>query len=191
MLWAVVATASFVVSPWRGCSRVSDPRLEPRHCVVLASEDDSYTNCLKMKVSEIKAELDMRKISYDGLFEKEEYARLLADARATGRADPTILEDFNNKEAISSEWELDGAEPDFSAADDILAGDGSLPGGSDPKQLEKMMQNPELMALLREPKMQEVMKKVMEGGPDAAGSAMDDPEVREMLKKFQQLGGSM
>ena len=43
-----------------------------------------------------------------------------------------------------------------------------------------------MMALLRNPKMQEVMKKVMEGGPAAAESMMNDPELKEMLDKVKQ-----
>ena len=129
----------------------------PRTALILASEDDSYQRCLKMKVSEIKAELDLRKVSYEGLFEKDEYARLLAEARASGRADPSIIEDFNDRSAQSSEWEVpdplfmvarasqkaprtpeligiftmqvgEASTPDLSAAADIVAGDGSLPG---------------------------------------------------------------
>ena len=54
-----------------------------------------------------------------------------------------------------------------------------------------MLQNPELMALLREPKLQAVMKKVMEGGTESATEYQDDPEVREMLKRFNELGGTV
>ena len=45
-----------------------------------------------MRVSELKAELELRKIDYAGMFEKEELARCLADARAGGRADPSLLQ---------------------------------------------------------------------------------------------------
>jgi len=98
------------------------------------------------------------------LFEKEELARKLAEARATGRADPS----------------------DVSGA---TASDGSLPGGMDAATVQAMMQNPEMMAVLRNPKMQEVMAKVMQGGPEAAAEFMSDPEVREMLQKVKGLTG--
>ena len=52
-----------------------------------------------------------------------------------------------------------------------------------------MMNNPEMMALLRNPKMQEVMKAVMENGPEAAEAMMDDPELKDMLKKVQDMTG--
>ena len=44
--------------------------------------DGIYAKVKAMRVSEIKAELDLRKISYVGLFEKEELARALAESRA-------------------------------------------------------------------------------------------------------------
>ena len=49
-------------------------------------------------------------------------------------------------------------------------------------RLQALIQDPELMAYLRNPRMQEVMKKVMTGGPEAAKEDMGDPEVVEMLR---------
>ena len=43
--------------------------------------------------------------------------------------------------------------------------------------------------MLRNPKMQEVMKKVMEEGPEGAAAFMDDPEIRDMLSKVKGLTG--
>ncbi len=152
-----------------------------------AAEEDAFKACMAMKVSELKAELDLRKIGYDGLFEKEEYARRLAEARSSGRADPTLLEDFNKQSAeasFSGAADVDGTE-----MADAVSGDGGLPGGMSPEALQSMMQNPELMALIRNPKMQEVMKAVMDGGADGAAAYMDDPEVKEMLEKWQSLAG--
>ena len=57
------------------------------------SQDDSFEACMAMKVSELKAELDLRKIGYEGCFEKEEFARRLSDARVAGRADSSLLDD--------------------------------------------------------------------------------------------------
>ena len=75
------------------------------------------------------------------------------------------------------------------AVADAVASDGGLPGGMSPEMVTAMMSNPELMALLRNPKMQDVMKKVMSEGPEAAGEYMEDPEVRDMLSKIQSLTG--
>ena len=148
---------------------------------------DTYAACIKMKVSELKSELDLRSISYEGLFEKEELARTLADARRSGKADPSLLDDFN-VESMKKAWSADGpaAEaPEGADLADATAGDGGLPGGMTPEQLRQLTEDPERMAVLRNPKMQEVMRKVMAEGPQAAASMMDDPEVRELLSKFE------
>ena len=177
-----------------------------------------------MRVSELKAELELRKIDYAGMFEKEELARCLADARAGGRADPSLLDDFN-RESMERAFESDGEDaagaPDFAAAAEAVASDGGLPGGLSPERLQALVQDPELMTMLRNPKMQEVgspalatpraslspesilqtlacgqrvpprraqvMRKVMEGGPEAAADSMSDPETREMLAKLSAL----
>jgi hypothetical protein len=46
-------------------------------------------------VSEIKAELELRGISYAGMFERSELEAALLDARAKGKARPEILDQFN------------------------------------------------------------------------------------------------
>ena len=58
---------------------------------------EAFEKARAMKVSEIKAELDLRGISYAGLFEKSELARALADSRSSGRANPEILDNFNRQ----------------------------------------------------------------------------------------------
>ena len=65
----------------------------------------------------------------------------------------------------------------------------SLPGGMSPEKLQSLIQDPEMMAMLRNAKIQEVMKKVMANGADAASEYMDDPEVRKMLAKVSALTG--
>jgi hypothetical protein len=152
-----------------------------------AFEEFSYESCMKMRVSELKAELDLRGLSYAGVMEKEGLATLLADARVSGRADPSLINDFNRQSAESM---LDAESATEISVEDVAeatAGDGSLPGGMSPETLVDFMQNPEMMSLLRNPRMQEVMQKVMQDGPEGAKSLMDDPEVREMLQKVQDL----
>ena len=70
---------------------------------------------------------------------------------------------------------------------DAVAADGGLPGGMSPEKLMELTSNPEMMAMLRNPKMQDVMKKVMEGGPESVASMIDeDPEMKEMLDKIKK-----
>jgi len=154
-------------------------------------DDATYASCMKMRVSELKAELDLRKIDCANMFEKNELARALANARSEGRADPSLIDDFNRQSAERA-WSADAgqpATPDLESAADVAASDGGLPGGMSPDKLSTLIQDPELMGMLRNPKMQEVMKKVMEGGPEAAAEYMGDPEVREMLTKISTITG--
>ena len=78
------------------------PAATSRATVRLVSDDsgaafEAFEKARAMSVSEIKAELDLRGISYEGLFEKSELARALAESRASGRADPEILDNFNRQ----------------------------------------------------------------------------------------------
>eukprot|EP00320_Phaeocystis_rex_P019594 CAMPEP_0119070926 /NCGR_PEP_ID=MMETSP1178-20130426/45485_1 /TAXON_ID=33656 /ORGANISM="unid sp, Strain CCMP2000" /LENGTH=170 /DNA_ID=CAMNT_0007052805 /DNA_START=117 /DNA_END=629 /DNA_ORIENTATION=+ len=152
-----------------------------------------------MSVSEIKAELDLRGIGYEGLFEKSELARALAKSRAEGRADPEILNRFNREkmermmDEDSGIVDVDTASADADTSiEDATAGDGSLPGGMKPEQLAELMQNPEMMALLSNPRLQDVMKQVMEKGQAGVDpSIMRDPETRELLQKLQGILGPL
>ena len=84
--------------------------------------EDSLKSCMKMRVSEIKAELDLRKISTEGLFEKEDLARLLSESRRAGRADPSLLDEFNKKNLEKAFEATPGAEPTDDAPDLSAAG---------------------------------------------------------------------
>jgi hypothetical protein len=73
-----------------------------------------------MKVSEIKAELDMRGISYKDLYEKRELVHRLEEARALGQADPAIVDKFNKKLLETR------VDPEMKAAMDEMANDPDL-----------------------------------------------------------------
>ena len=51
----------------------------------------------KMKVCEIKAELDLRGVTYAGVFERPELEALLLKARVEGKARPEMLDTFNQQ----------------------------------------------------------------------------------------------
>ena len=152
-----------------------------------ADEDATYEACMRMRVSELKAELDLRKKSYEGVMEKDELARMLADARSQGLADPDIVDSFNKANLENAYNPQPAVDPD--AVAEAVASDGGLPGGMSPETLMKLTQDPELMAMLRNPKMQDVMKKVMSSGPEAAAEMVADPDVAEMLEKFKAATG--
>jgi len=63
----------------------------------------------KMRVSELKAELDLRGVDYSGCFDKESLAAKLLQARATGKANPDIIDDFNKmrvRSCLERGWNL-------------------------------------------------------------------------------------
>ena len=120
-------------------------------------DDDDEVPPGRMRVSEIKAELDLRGISYTDCFDKESLADRLVEARATGKANPEILDKFNrqkNEETFKGE-KVELGDDDIEAA---VANDGTLPGGLTPDQFKKLTSNPEIMTLLQSSKMQEAMK---------------------------------
>eukprot|EP00904_Undaria_pinnatifida_P012783 jgi/Undpi1/8635/HiC_scaffold_25.g11100.m1 len=160
------------------------------------SVDESLEGVAKMRASEIKAELEMRGVSYEGIFEKTELVEKLIEARSLGRANPSLIDDFN-KENLERKMDPEKAAAfadDLLDADklkDMTAADGTLPGGMTPETLSKLVSNPELMVLMQNPKLQEVMKKVMAGGPQAMENLQKDPETAELLQKLEKAMGPM
>ena len=137
-----------------------------------------------MKVSEIKAELDLRGISYADCFDKESLAAKLTEARASGTANPDIVNQYNkqNMESLfDSSKKTEITDDDIQAA---VANDGKLPGGLTPEVFSKLTSNPKVMEMLQSTKMQEAMKLVMSGEVDMDAKLKEDDELREMVEKL-------
>lgn len=120
-----------------------------------------------MSVDELKAGLDMRGVEYDDCISKTELVSRLIESRATGKANTEILDDFASKMGTDDWIDLSGVEDKTmdGMMDDASAGDQTLPGGMDPQIIKALARNPEIMRYLQDPKMQEIMKAVMSGGP--------------------------
>jgi len=58
-------------------------------------DDEEKVEPGKMRVSEIKAELDLRGVGYADCFDKDSLSQRLMEARSSGKANPEILERFN------------------------------------------------------------------------------------------------
>uniref|UniRef100_A0A7S2A2U0 STI1 domain-containing protein n=1 Tax=Trieres chinensis TaxID=1514140 RepID=A0A7S2A2U0_TRICV len=177
----VAAVTSSSASLWRRKEDVT--RLGSSSAEIYDEDDDEEdVEPGKMKVSEIKAELEMRGVRYADCFDRESLEGRLLEARSTGRADPSIVDAFNQK----------GGEGPPQIDDDVLqnavGGDGTLPGGMPPDMLKKLMSNPELMGLLQSPKMQEGMKLMMTEGQEALEKAMaEDRELYEVIMKLNKV----
>jgi hypothetical protein len=154
-------------------------------------DDEEEVEPGKMRVSEIKAELDLREVSYTDCFDKESLVQRLQEARATGKADPSILQKFNkqNLEQQFSEDKVDLRDEDIDAA---VANDGTLPGGLTPDMFKKLTSNPEIMSLLQSTKMQEAMTLMMTGGRDELETKLkEDPELQETVQKLDSIMKSL
>mmetsp|Transcript_9421 Transcript_9421/g.13148 ORF Transcript_9421/g.13148 Transcript_9421/m.13148 type:complete len:145 (-) Transcript_9421:194-628(-) len=137
-----------------------------------------------MRVSEIKAELDLRGVDYTDCFDKESLSEKLQAARSTGKADPGLLDKFN-KAKIEQTFKEEKLEINDEDLDKVLASDGKLPGGLNPETFKKLISNPEVMVLLQSPKVQEAMQLMMTGGREQLESKMmEDPEMNEVIKKL-------
>jgi len=67
----------------------------------LPRDEDEEVEPGKMKVAEIKAELSMRKVDFSDCFDKESLVNKLQEARMSGKADPSIIDEFNKKRYIT------------------------------------------------------------------------------------------
>ena len=170
---------------------LSQDRSSQTYMSEIVDGDDEEVEPGKMRVSEIKSELDMRGIKYTDCFDKESLVERLQEARATGRADPSILNEFNKKklEETFSGKKIEIRDEDLER---IKANDGSLPGGMNPEMLKKLMGNSEIMALLQSPKMQEAMKLMMTGGREELEAAIvGDPELQQVIEKLNVVMGGV
>ena len=60
-------------------------------------DDDEDEEIGTMRVSELKSELKLRKVDFSDCFDKESLAKKLRDARASGKSDPSIIDQFNKQ----------------------------------------------------------------------------------------------
>jgi len=145
----------------------------------------------QMKVSEIKSELDLRKVKYGDCFDRQSLEERLNEARSQGKADESIIDEFN-KRNLEASVKGDSFEVSDDMIDKATAGDGTLPGGMPPEMLKTLMSDPDLVNMLRSPKMQEIMKIVMtEGQQSLEGRMKEDKEVYECVQKLNQIMGRL
>jgi hypothetical protein len=136
-----------------------------------------------MSVDEIKSELDMRGVDYSECVSKQELVKKLIETRVLGKANPDrVFEKFNEVKDLEVNPEVFDSE----MLKDSVASDGSLPGGMSPELMKALATDREIVSFLSDPKMQGVMKAVMEGGPSAMKKYMSDPEAVLMLQRLTQ-----
>lgn len=186
---AFTHTAVFSTVPARRLGRTYPLSL----AIEIGPTDDDVDPPLpgQMKISEIKSELDLRKVNYKDCFDRESLEKRLDEARASGKADPSIIDEFN-KNNLKASVKGESFEVSDEMIENSVGGDGTLPGGMPPEMLKSMMSDPELVAMLRSPKMQDVMKLLMTQGQEALEEAMEnDRETYECVQKVNQIMGKM
>lgn len=60
-------------------------------------EDDEEAEVGTMRISEIKSELKLRNVDFSDCFDRESLAQKLREARESGKADPSIIDQFNKQ----------------------------------------------------------------------------------------------
>ena len=151
-------------------------------------KDDAKTP-EEMKVGELTAELDLRGIDYSDCIEADELRAKLKDARLSGRAGKDVLDNFNKATAEAMfDKEKNPMNLSKEELEAIKGDDGAIPGGLEPDEVFKLMNDPQVMAMVQKPKFQEIMADVMKGGgPMTLQKHMADPESREMLMTLTKL----
>jgi len=133
-----------------------------------------------MSLDELKSELEMRGVDYSECVTKSDLVKKLVESRTLGKANPEVVERFNQVSGA----EFDASLLDSDVVKDSVAADGSLPGGLQPELVKALAGDREIMAFLKDPKMQQIMAEVMQNGPQSMTKYLSDPEAMRMLQKL-------
>ena len=141
-----------------------------------------------LTLDELKAELELRGVDYSDCVSKKELSDRLKANRLQGRADPKILDQFNENFDPTLVQNADQREKVFDQAvmEDIISKDGNLPGGLPPDMMKTLASDPEIMRMLQDPKMQDIMRTMMTGGPDAVKKYLADPDAVSLLDRLSK-----
>ena len=173
------------VSGYRYCNRIIPrTRLSQLQSSNTNNADSFFDDerVAEMTLDEIKAELEVRAVNYDDCFSKRELVQKLGQARREGKATPDLFNQFNelsNDDVIKSLEDKDKVE-------EVLSKDGRLPGGLAPEVMKELSSDPEIMTMLRDPKMQDIMKAVMTGGPQGLQKYTADPDSILLLNSLSK-----
>lgn len=113
----------------------------------------------------------MRGIKFDNCVTKPDLVSLLVESRTLERADPDKADNANRFDQIGSDMQTSNER----VFRDAVAGDGSLPGGMSSEMLKVLASDESIMRMMKDPKMQDMLKAVMSSGPDAMKKYLSDP----------------
>lgn len=156
LLLALLASSWFI--NYKPPSNLISKRLKlysnQRYGLLLSSQDNGmFSGTDDQVLDEIKAELDLIGIDYSDLdvSQRSEYAKRLIDAQ------------------------IKEMERTSSSDDDFSSRRLQVPGGLDQMTMNMLLNDPEVISLLKNPKMEDLMSVVMNGGPEAKEYLQKNP----------------
>ena len=99
-IFIISSASAFNCNPQRYKINNIHHRSSPLGMVVeIGPTDDDVEPALpgEMKISEIKGELDLRKVDYADCVDRQSLEIRLNDARSSGKSDPSIIDKFNKQ----------------------------------------------------------------------------------------------
>ena len=158
----------------------------PHVAAAAAAGDDSVGSFSEnaMTVDELKAELAMRGVDAEDCMSKGELVERLVSARAKGTANRGVIDAFNKMNDENAVLPTEDVFEDRDLVAQATAKDGALPGGLSPEIARALASDPEIMAMLRDPKLQDIMTAVMSGGPEAMKKYLADPQALQVIQKL-------
>lgn len=173
---------SYRKSPLRSLRQLQHKKKQPiikQFCISKFTEEN-------MSVDEIISELDLRGVTYDDCTNKSSLARRLMESRTKGRADPSLIDKFiaADMEETFSKEKRDMDDTDLIG--NITSTDGTLPGGMSPELVKQLTSDKDIMNMLKDTKMQDILKSVMTNGPDGMKKYLSDPDALLLLQKLSK-----
>lgn len=147
-----------------------------------SSFNDRQLDISSMTIDEIKSELDLRNVNYDDCISKSQLVDKLTQSRLKGKADPSIIDQFNSV----TKSDIDEFFDDPDMISQMTSKDGKLPGGLPPDVVKALVSDPKIIQMLKDPKMQDVMKAVMTNGPDGLKKYLSDPDAMLLLESLSK-----
>ena len=180
-------------SPPTGDGRGGDPSGKPDG-MSLSAYDQLVLSVRALKTLEIKQELVTRGVGFADCFEKEELVARLVEARLQlaaeafgegavspeGQVVDEAIEVAEEEVEATEEYDSSQIKQDSRIFDEELK-----QKLSQKEKVEKMLQDQELMAALRNPEVMAMAQQVLKD-PSSADSFKNDPEVSKAIEKVQQ-----
>jgi hypothetical protein len=101
----------------------------------------------EMSVDDLKSELETRGVDFEDCLTRAELADRLTIARASGKADEALLDDFKRVTSDGTDT-IDFDSIDDLAMEDLTAGDGTLPGGFSPEMMKVLGSDPTIVKMV-------------------------------------------